>query len=240
MYSADWPAPQNVKTLITTREGGVSRAPYDRLNLGHHVQDDPQAVKQNRARLCQYLPCEPVWLQQVHGTKVVNATSAQSGIEADAVFSDSPGAVCAVMTADCLPVLFTNVQGTKVAAAHAGWKGLMDGVLEAALAKFSKDDLIITYMGPAIGPSAFEVGPEVRDGFIEQHADAKSCFKPSSNEGKWLGDMYALARIRLLAQGVKRIYGGMECTYTQEDKYFSYRRDGMTGRMASCIWIEKP
>ncbi|EAT11562.1 peptidoglycan editing factor PgeF [Bermanella marisrubri] len=238
MYSADWPVPKHIKTLITTRDGGVSSAPYDSLNLGHHVEDDPQAVKENRSRLYQHLPGEPAWLQQVHGTVVVDANTAQSGIEADAVFSDSPAAVCAVMTADCLPVLFTNVQGTKVAAAHAGWKGLMEGVLEATLSKFSGDDVIIAYLGPAIGPNAFEVGPEVRDGFIERNADAESCFRASSNKGKWLGDMYALARIRLLAQGVKRIYGGMECTFTQEDKYFSYRRDGMTGRMASCIWIE--
>lgn len=238
MYSADWPVPKHVKTLITTRDGGVSRAPYDSLNLGHHVEDDPQAVKENRDRLCQHLPSEPVWLQQVHGTKVVEAKTSEPGIEADAVFTESTGSVCAVMTADCLPVLFTNVQGSKVAAAHAGWKGLMDGVLEATLEMFAKDDVVIAYMGPAIGPSAFEVGPEVRDGFMQHHVEAESCFKPSDHEGKWLGDMYALARIRLLAKGVKRIYGGMECTFTQEDKYFSYRRDGITGRMASCIWIE--
>ena len=232
----DWPAPARVKSLMTTRAGGVSRAPWASLNLGDHVGDDPAHVAANRARLRQSLPAEPGWLKQVHSARVVKL-GRESNPEADASFARQAGQVCAVLTADCLPVLFCDRAGSVVAAAHAGWRGLADGVLEATVAamRVAPGD-ILAWMGAAIGPQAFEVGDEVRDVFVAQHAEAVAAFVPHA-PGKWLADIYQLARIRLTHAGVHAVYGGGRCTFSEADRFYSYRRDGVTGRMASLIWI---
>lgn len=234
----DWPAPANVKALQTTRLGGVSAAPYDSLNLASHTGDDVLKVAQNRQRLTQYVPTEPVWLKQVHGITVIDAANTSCEPEADVAVSTTPGAVCAVMTADCLPVLLCNDSGTVVAAVHAGWRGLLDGVIEASVKAMQQPPhQLMAWLGPAIGPQAFEVGDEVRNAFVAHDADAGRAFFPQA-QGKWLGDIYLLARQRLHVLGVERIYGGGLCTYTDEELFFSYRRDDVTGRMASLIWLE--
>ncbi|MBT9567387.1 MAG: peptidoglycan editing factor PgeF [Thiobacillus sp.] len=223
---------------MTTRRGGVSEGPWASLNLGDHVGDDPLRVAENRARLRLHLPAEPGWLKQVHGAGVVEA--GQSGVEADAVVSRAPGAVCAVLTADCLPVLFCDRAGGVVAAAHAGWRGLAEGVLEEAVASMRVPPReVLAWLGAAIGPQAFEVGDDVRQVFVDRHADAAHAFvsHPSGVAGKWLADIYALARIRLNQMGVGSIYGGGHCTFTESETFFSYRRDGVTGRIASLIWL---
>jgi hypothetical protein len=236
--SADWPAPDRVRTLITTRQGGVSSAPYDSLNLGDHVGDLPEHVAANRALLRAHLPAEPAWLTQVHGTAVRDAAGVRGAPEADASFADRAGIVCAIMTADCLPVLFCDRSGTRVAAAHAGWRGLCGGVLEASAASLAvaPQDLLV-WMGPAIGPDAFEVGGEVRTAFVERQPASAAAFSPI-DEGKYLADIYLLARLRLQAIGINAIYGGDFCTVIDRSRFFSYRRDGRTGRMASLIWLE--
>ncbi len=222
---------------MSTRTGGVSTGPYASLNLGGHVQDDPVSVAANRALLRQILPAEPVWLNQVHGTVVVQADSVNGVPDADAIFTRVPNTVCAVLTADCLPVLFCARDGSVVAAAHAGWRGLAAGVLEAALAAIQvPPGDVMAWMGVAIGPDAFEVGDEVRDRFIADHSESTTAFFPY--HGKWLADIYTLARIRLKTCGVTAIYGGGLCTYTDAARFYSYRRDGKTGRMASLIWLE--
>jgi hypothetical protein len=238
----DWPVPGNVRALVTTRAGGVSCGAYASLNLGAHVGDDPVAVAENRRRLVDAanLPAEPVWLSQVHGLGVARLTKeSASGIEADAALTDTPGVVCAVLTADCLPVLFCNRAGTRVAVAHAGWRGLAGGVLEASVDALETppEDLHV-WLGPAIGPTAFEVGDEVREAFVAQHATADSAFVPSP-AGRWLADLYTLARLRLAACGVRSIHGGGECTFTDTQRFYSYRRDGDTGRLASLIWLSR-
>lgn len=233
----NWPAPQNVKCLSTTRTGGVSVAPYTSLNLGVHVGDDLDHVQVNRQRLGQDLPSQPLWLNQVHGTYVAQASGYSGVCDADASVADAVNQVCTVMTADCLPVLFCNTQGTKVAAAHAGWRGLLDGVLENTVNEFEQADQVMAWLGPAIGPEAFEVGQEVKDAFTANNPASAACFKPSNNANKWLADLYSLARLRLQSVGVKQVYGGEFCTFTDESRFFSYRRDGVTGRMASCIWL---
>lgn len=234
----DWPAPARVKACVTTREGGVSLAPFDSLNLGDHVGDDPAAVAENRRRLTDHFSITPAWLQQVHGIDVVEADPARVAT-ADASWSTTPGIACTAMTADCLPVLFCNRAGTHVAAAHAGWRGLANGVLEATLDSLAVPaDEILAWLGPAIGPQAFEVGPEVREAFIAQHADAERAFLPSHNAGKFLADIYALARLRLAARGVTAVYGGGLCT-VNDPRFFSYRRNARTGRFASLIWLER-
>lgn len=244
MFKADWPAPSHVKTAISTREGGVSLAPYTGLNLGSHVSDSAQAVAQNRQlfMLQAAMPAEPLWLNQVHGTDciVLEQTDFSAGpITADASTTKTKGLVSVVLTADCLPVLFCDAAGTQVAAAHAGWRGLVDGVLEHSLAQFSDPTTVMAWLGPAIGPTAFEVGDEVRQAFIAKDAKADAAFIPvPGKSGKWLADLYQLARLRLRASGVSQIYGGGFCTYTDKDSFYSYRRDGQTGRMASCIWID--
>ena len=235
--SPSWPAPANVKCLSTTRTGGASIAPYDAFNLGVHVGDDIHYVKQNRQILSDVLPSEPMWLNQVHGIEVVHGSSYHGVCDADASFATDANQVCAVMTADCLPVLFCNRQGTQIAAAHAGWRGLLDGVLENTVSLFDDPAEVMAWLGPAIGPGAFEVGQEVKDGFCAKNAATEVCFKPSLNPGKWLADLYSLARLRLAAVGVNQIYGGDACTYSDQARFFSYRRDGVTGRMASCIWL---
>ncbi|AOS41130.1 laccase [Pseudomonas brassicacearum] len=234
----DWPAPARVKACVTTRAGGVSLAPFDSLNLGDHVGDDPVAVAENRRRLTDQFAITPAWLQQVHGIAVVEADPAQVAA-ADASWTDTPGIACTAMTADCLPVLFCNRAGTRVAAAHAGWRGLANGVLEATLDSLAVPaDEILAWLGPAIGPQAFEVGPEVREAFIAQLPQAAQAFTASPNAGKFLADIYALARLRLAARGVTAVYGGGLCTVT-DPRFFSYRRKPRTGRFASLIWIER-
>ncbi|WHS59513.1 peptidoglycan editing factor PgeF [Pseudomonas sp. G2-4] len=234
----DWPTPGRVKACVTTRGGGVSLAPFDSLNLGDHVGDDPAAVAENRRRLTDHFAITPAWLQQVHGIAVVEADPAQVAT-ADASWTATPGIACAAMTADCLPVLFCNRAGTRVAAAHAGWRGLANGVLEATLDSLAVPaDEILAWLGPAIGPQAFEVGPEVREAFIAQLPQAAQAFVPSHNAGKFLADIYALARLRLSARGVTAVYGGGLCTVT-DPRFFSYRRNPRTGRFASLIWLER-
>ena len=233
----DWPAPARVKSLMTTREGGVSLASWASLNLGDHVGDDPAHVAANRARLRQTLPAEPGWLRQVHSARVVEL-GRESNPEADAAFTREPGQVCAVLTADCLPVLFCDRAGSVVAAAHAGWRGLADGVLEATVAamRVVAPCDILAWMGAAIGPQAFEVGDEVKRIFVDRHPEAAAAFVPHA-PGKWLADIYRLARIRLAHAGVQAVYGGGRCTFSEADRFYSYRRDGVTGRMASLIWL---
>lgn len=235
-----WPAPTAVHAVITTRIGGVSLPPFDSLNLGDHVGDDPAAVVENRKRLevVARLPVTPIWLNQVHGTRVLDCALPLGNREADASVTSQPGQVCVVMTADCLPVLFCNRAGNRVAAVHAGWRGLADGVIEAALAGFENPaDQLLAWLGPAIGPDAFEVGPEVRERFLQDDPQAVSAFHPG-RPGHWLADIYRLARMRLKRAGVGFIGGGDYCTVTDNKRFFSYRRDGVTGRMASLIWIE--
>lgn len=240
----DWPAPLSVKALVSTRHGGISTGPYETLNLGDHVGDLESSVLTNRKRLSQLLPSEPCWLKQVHGIEVVPADARFQGQAADASFTREINQVSCVMTADCLPVLFCNTQGTQVASAHAGWRGLLDGVLEATLNTFDETDQVMAWLGPAIGPDAFEVGSEVQVSFVEKDINSKNAFKVSPmHEGKYLANLYELARLRLKKAGVERIYGGQYCTFldknaAQEFRFFSYRREGVTGRMASCIWLE--
>ncbi len=236
---ADWPAPATVKAGCTTRLGGVSLPPYDTLNLGDHVGDDPTLVAQNRQKVieaCSFTQA-PAWLSQVHGINVVDAATAECGVTADASYSGESGVACVVMTADCLPVLFCDQQASVVAAAHAGWRGLADGVLEATVTSMNADvGQVMAWLGPAIGPQAFEVGDEVRDLFVSYQSSAVAAFKPSP-AGRWLADIYQLARLRLAAMGVTAIYGGSLCTYSDAERFYSYRRDGVTGRMASFVWM---
>jgi len=233
-----WPAPANVKALQTTRLGGVSVSPYGSLNLGDHVGDAPLAVARNRMSLNTLLPSEPVWLEQVHGTTVANADSANCRPQADACIARHRAAVCAVMTADCLPVLLCDTQGSVVGAAHAGWKGLAAGVIEATVRAMGvAPQNLMAWLGPAISQDAFEVGAEVRAIFADADPQAAAAFTPGQH-GKWFADIYALARLRLNALGITQIYGGNYCTYREREKFFSYRRDGVTGRMGTFIWIE--
>jgi len=238
---ADWPAPATVHTASTLRSGGVSAPPFDTLNLGAHVGDEPEAVRSNRQRLraALRLPGEPCWLNQVHGSRVIEAGQWTSPPEADACIARSPGQVCAVMTADCLPVLFCNREGDRVAAAHAGWRGLAGGVLESTISSLGLPGTqILAWLGPAIGPQAFEVGDEVRIAFTARDAVAAQAFRPSHRAGHWLADLYLLARQELTRLGVHAVYGGGFCTYSDAARFFSYRRDGRTGRMASLIWLD--
>lgn len=235
-----WPAPPGVRACMTTRAGGVSEGIYASLNLAGHVGDRPGHVAENRRRLRARLglPAEPAWLRQVHGYRVVDAAAAGLDEEADASMAREPGRVCAVLTADCLPVLFCDRAGSRVAAAHAGWRGLAAGVLEetlAALAVAPAD--VLVWLGAAIGPGHFEVGDEVRLAFTARHPRAAAAFRPG-RPGKWFADLYALARLRLAAAGVTQVYGGGLCTHADAARFYSYRRDGETGRMAALIWID--
>ena len=236
----DWPAPSRVKAVITTRVGGVSQDPYASLNLADHVGDAPDHVARNWAILRQRLglPAEPHWLTQVHGCRVEAAERAMPGCEADAICTLQPRRVCAVLTADCLPLLICDRHGERVCAVHAGWRGLAAGVIEAAIAQFDRPmaDLLV-WLGPAIGPAAFEVGGDVRQAFVVQSTEAETAFEPT-RAGRWLADIYALARQRLSRLGVGYVGGGEYCTVTDPERFFSYRRDGVTGRMASLIWLE--
>jgi polyphenol oxidase len=233
----DWPAPANVKALVTTRLGGVSGGPYASLNLGDHVGDDPQAVSANRALLRAHLPGEPLWLKQVHTTHIAETASACGVPEADASIARQPHQVCVVLTADCLPVLLCDRAGSVVAAVHAGWRGLAAGVIEQTTANMNiAPENLLAWLGPAIGPDAFEVGDEVRAAFLAQNLAATHAFHPA-RPGKWLADLYHLARLRLAGQGIQQVYGGNFCTYRDSQRFFSYRRDQTTGRMASLVWL---
>lgn len=261
MLFHDWPVPDNVAIAMTDRHGGVSLTPYDSLNLGLHVGDASQQVLANRGILAKRLglATEPVWLEQVHGTHVIDladiksvelapeALAQQASISvshphiADASYTNLAGRVCVVMTADCLPVLLCNQQGTEVAAAHAGWRGLCDGVIEASVAKFSsKPSELIAYLGPAIGPKTFEVGAEVRAAFMATDPNAANCFVAqcqATKPDKYLANIIGLAKLRLNKLGITQVYSADICTVSSPD-YFSYRRDHITGRMASLIWLK--
>lgn len=236
----EWPAPLGVQALITTRAGGMSTGRYASFNVGFSTQDDPRAADENRARLSALLPQAPRWLKQVHGARVVDAESVGERPEADASISGTPGTVCAIQVADCLPVLFADRSGRMVAAAHAGWRGLAAGVLDNTVAamrgKGAAARDVMAYIGPGIGPAAFEVGDEVRSAFVERDRDAAAAFVARTT-GKWLADLPALARRALLRCGIEAVYGGDLCTYSDPRRFYSYRRDGGTGRMAALIWF---
>ena len=261
----DWPAPDNLRAFTTTRKGGISRVPWNTLNLGKNCGDDKASVQKNRILLRSLLPSQPKWLKQVHGTRVLNLDAALDGpfdvdnpesYEADAVLSINNDRVCAVLTADCLPVVFVDKAGTKVAVAHAGWRGLAGGVLEATvaamtsrakrgttakgckIAKAVEAGNIMAWLGPAIGPKAFEVGQDVYDAFYQVDPENAVAFKTHGD--RWLADLYTLARLALARVGVVDVYGGEHCTYSDELRFYSYRRDGETGRMATLAWLETP
>lgn len=244
----DWGgAVPHAGALSTTRRGGVSLVPYDDgdggggLNLGTHVGDQPEHVGQNRALVRGMVPAEPAWLTQVHGTTVVDAASAIDAPQADASVASRPGVVCAIQTADCLPVLFCALNGRAVGAAHAGWRGLAGGVLQNTVARMRSTgaDEIVAWLGPAIGPDCFEVGADVFDAFVARDAAARTAFVPvPGSPGKYLADIYVLARRALGEAGIRRVTGGDRCTVTESDSFYSFRRDRTTGRMASLIWLK--
>ena len=236
---ATWPAPKHIRAFFSTRQGGVSNAPYASLNIAQHVGDAREHVNENRAILKQqlHLPSEPAWLQQVHGVQVVDLDKPTMSNEGDASITRKLDRVCTVMTADCLPLLMCNTSGTVVGAAHAGWRGLHAGVIEETVNALDQDPAdVLVWLGPAIGPRAFEVGNEVKQAFEQHDSRATSAFTPSK-PGHWFADIYALAKQRLQSMGIDRIYGGEFCTFNDEEQFYSYRRDGKTGRMASLIWI---
>jgi len=235
----DWDAPDNVHALMTTRTGGGSRPPYHGFNLAGHVGDDPRCVAANRRQLRSMLPAEPLWLTQVHGTRVIEAGQAGANLEADACVAHHPGQVCLVLSADCLPVLLCDAEGTVVAAAHAGWRGLAAGVLEQTVAAMAVlPARLMAWFGPLITQPSFEVGAEVREIFCVHNSHAAAAFVPSTR-GKLLCDLTILARQRLADAGVTRVFGGDLSTYADPARFYSYRRDGgNTGRMAALIWLE--
>jgi len=248
-----WPAPENVRALSTTRAGGHSTGAWRGLNLGLHCGDEPAAVLKNRKVLRACLPAEPHWLRQEHGVAVfsypepvkkqqVNESRDQPalpilGPAADAQVAFQPAQICAVLTADCLPVLFCNRSGTKVAAAHAGWRGLAAGVLEMTVQALGEPpDQLLAWLGPAIGARAYEVGDDVRTAFVRRDSEAEVCFRRTGEH--WMFDLYAMARRRLAQAGLAEVSGGTYCTYSEPERFFSYRRDGQTGRMASLVWLQ--
>ncbi|MCX7066668.1 MAG: peptidoglycan editing factor PgeF [Methylococcales bacterium] len=232
----DWPAPANIHAATTLRTGGVSVAPYHSLNPATHVGDDANCVRENRHRIKTMLtlPAEPVWLEQTHSSLVINAGQATTLQQADASVSNQAGVVCAVMTADCLPLLICSTDGKKIAAIHAGWRGLLAGIISNTLAALSTTDILV-WLGPAIGTSCFEVGTEVREAFMAKSAVFAPAFTQIS-DNKYLADIYQLARIELAALGIDGVYGGDFCTFTDTERFYSYRRDAQTGRMATLIW----
>lgn len=234
----DWPAPAGVRAAFTLRTGGVSMPPFDSLNVGAHVGDAADAVPENRRRIGRTLglPAEPAWLEQVHGAEVADLDAATPLLRADAALTRAAGRVCAVQVADCLPVLLAARAGSAVAAAHCGWRGLAGGVLEATLCALDEPaGEVYAWLGPAIGPAAFEVGDEVRAAFVAGDAAAAAAFT-ANPRGRWQCDLFALARLRLTALGVSAVYGGGLCTHADPQRFFSYRRDGRCGRMAALIW----
>jgi hypothetical protein len=239
----DWPAPSRVRSLITTRNGGASAPPFNTMNLSTQVGDDPMAVRANREALLAALPGEPYWLSQVHGTRVVEAGAAGPSPAADASVTRESGRVCVVTIADCLPVLLCDRAGMSVAVAHAGWRGLGAGVIENTVAAIGCDPArLLAYLGPAIGPRAFEVQADVLQAFTRVDPRAAQCFReiavPAGSPRKWLADLYGLARQRLARAGVRQVYGGGGCTYSEPERFFSHRRDRRTGRQAALIWLE--
>ncbi|CAG0940668.1 Polyphenol oxidase [Gammaproteobacteria bacterium] len=244
LVEPDWPAPRRVRAVATTRRGGVSRGVHASLNLGDHVGDDPAAVAENRRRLAHALglATAPCWLRQVHGTAVADAGGAGPLPQADAMVASMPSAACVVLTADCLPVLFCDAAGSRVAAAHAGWRGLAAGVLEATVAALVASGVqagdLLAWIGPAIGKAAYEVGDEVRAAFLAGDPRAASGFTANAG-GRWQLDLPGLARQRLAAAGVRRVYGGSLCTHADPQRFFSHRRDGNCGRQATLVWLEE-
>ncbi|MEG9482209.1 peptidoglycan editing factor PgeF [Mannheimia sp. HC-2023] len=239
----NWNIPKHIHAFTTVRTGGVSKPPFDSFNLGDHVNDSPEDVAQNRALLVEkfHLPQSPLFLTQTHSTRVLELPYSGKDIEADAVYTNQPNQVCLVMTADCLPILFVSKDGKEIAAAHAGWRGLCDGVLEATVEKFQcPSNEISAWLGPAIGAKAFQVGKEVIEQFCAFDPRAEEAFiQDNSTNGKFLGNLYQIATQRLNKLGITEISGGEYCTYTQKDLFFSYRRDKQTGRMATLIWKEE-
>lgn len=237
--AARWRAPGRVRALTTLRRGGVSEGPFATLNMGGHVGDTAARVAENRRRARQALrvPDEPVWLTQVHGTRCVDLAKAGGAEEADGSYSDSPGRVCAVLTADCLPLFICDTEATRVGLFHVGWKGLAAGIVEQALSIFADRPRVCCWLGPSIGPGAFEVGGEVREA-LEARGNS-SCFSPSANGGRWMADLYGLVAHRLRAGGVDDVsWDESACTFSDAERFFSYRRSGTCGRMASLIWID--
>lgn len=236
----NWNAPKQIQAFTTVRKGGVSQAPFDSFNLGSHVNDNLADVMKNRELLVEkfQLPQMPLFLNQTHSTKVIRLPYAGTDLEADAVYTNQPNQVCLIMTADCLPALFVSQDGKEIAAAHAGWRGLCDGVLEATVAEFECEPAQISvWLGPAIGPNAFQVGNEVIEQFCAFDPNAEEAFiEDGSTSGKFLGNLYQIAKQRLNKLGIVNIFGGDHCTYTEKEHFFSYRRDKQTGRMASLIW----
>jgi YfiH family protein len=243
-FEPDWPAPHGVRALSTLRgdeRSGVSKGPYGGFNLGDHVGDDPAAVAENRRRLkvAAGLPREPAWLSQVHGIAVADLDSPIAPGPADAAMARGSGKVCTILTADCLPIVLASDSGDTVAAVHAGWRGLAAGVIEATVRAMGVPSAsLVAWLGPAIGPKHFEVGSEVREAFLREDPKSGEAFEPNPS-GRFMADLGMLARRRLQGLGVSRIYGGGECTFTRADRYFSHRRDGITGRQATLIWRER-
>ena len=243
-FEPQWPAPGGVRVLSTLRggpgAGAASQAPYACVNLGDHVGDDPYAVAENRRMLRREaaLPADPAWLAQVHGVSVADLDTRAPEAAADAAMTRCPGKVCVILTADCLPIVFATDTGDTVAAAHAGWRGLAAGVIGATVhAMAAQPERLIAWLGPAIGPSHFEVGEEVREAFLKGDPGACDAFRANAR-GRFQADLALLARRQLEHLGVSRIYGGGECTYARADRYFSHRRDGVTGRQATLVWRE--
>lgn len=235
----EWPAPPNVRAAVTTRDGGVSVGAYSSLNLGTHVGDIAEAVLENRRRVRDALGlrAEPVWLNQVHGTHVIAVGEHDEPPTADASFAIAPGPACVVLTADCLPVIFCDDAGTRVAAAHAGWRGLADGVLAATVGALGVPPAnVLAWLGPAIEQSAFEVGDEVRARFVEANPSTAESFVRNERD-RWQADLYALARFELQRLGLSRVYGGGYRCFEDRARFFSYRRDGVTGRMGTFVWM---
>ncbi|MBD0787578.1 peptidoglycan editing factor PgeF [Vibrio sp. Y2-5] len=236
----NWNAPKQVKALASTRIGGCSKSPYEGLNLGMHVGDDPILVQRNRDLLQQQtqMPTAPVWLNQTHSTVVLDVSQPTNDVlDADGIITSSPNVVCSAMTADCLPVLITNTSGTQVAAVHAGWRGLAGGIVENALEQFSND--VMLWLGPAIGPEAFEVGEDVLQAFLDYDSKAGVAFVPGKQQGKWWANMTMLTRLRMAKLGIDQVFDSGLCTYQDPQRFYSYRRDGVTGRQATFIWINE-
>lgn len=237
LIHANWPAPKNITAFTTTRLNGHSLGPYASLNLAHHVSDNPIAVEKNRSLLLsQYgVPSAPRWLTQTHSTTVVCADDVFSPIEADASYTQTPRLVCAILTADCLPILLCNKHGTQVAAVHAGWRGLAHGILKKTVSTFKNPNDVMSWLGPAISRKQYEIGEET----FKQLATStnKHCFE-ATQKNKYFCDLYAIARHQLKELGIHDIYGGEHCTFQENDLFFSYRKNATTGRIASLIWLD--
>jgi YfiH family protein len=231
----NWNAPENVQAVMTTRLGGVSKSPFDSFNLATHVEDNLEHILENRLilRTTLNLPAEPFWLEQIHSNTVVEAKTDLILPKADASFTRQKNTVCVVMTADCLPVLLCSKDGEKIAAIHAGWRGLENSIISKTVDALKTTDLIV-WLGAAIGANCFEVGNDVRNAFLKKSADYSTAFK--KNGSQWLADIYQLARIELAHLGITNVFGGEFCTVTNSERFYSYRRDKQTGRMATLIW----